>query len=176
MSLTSLLSTSNMLPLVFLHMRSTVFLGVSHPYFLPSERNLTVFKSIFPISGSVHCPNTDHLRRCANQRNSQLLSWYQNVTSSCFSSQLTFGTSVWGPEPFALGFIGAPLATAISFNLISIASIVYGVFFVPSTAWHPFSRRSFTSLGVLVRLGLGGIGLSPIGARIHPPLTPSCGL
>ncbi|KAH9958017.1 MATE efflux family protein [Russula dissimulans] len=65
---------------------------------------------------------------------------------------------VWGPEPIALGFIGAPLATAISFNLISVASIVYGIFFVPSTAWHPFSRRSFTSLGVLVRLGMAGIG------------------
>ncbi|KAI9510175.1 MATE efflux family protein [Russula earlei] len=65
---------------------------------------------------------------------------------------------VWGPKPFAIGFIGAPLATAISFNLISISSIVYGIFFVPSTAWHPFSRRSFTSLGVLVRLGMGGVG------------------
>jgi len=42
--------------------------------------------------------------------------------------------------------------------LISIASIVYGIYFVPSTAWHPFSRRSFTNLGVLVKLGLGGIG------------------
>jgi hypothetical protein len=67
---------------------------------------------------------------------------------------------VWGPEPIALGFIGAPLATAISFNLISIASIVYGIFFVPHTAWHPFCRRSFTSLGVLVRLGMGGVGQS----------------
>ncbi|KAF8500305.1 MATE efflux family protein [Russula emetica] len=65
---------------------------------------------------------------------------------------------VWGPEPIALGFIGAPLATAISFNLISIASIIYGIFFVPQTAWHPFSRRTFTSLGVLVRLGMGGVG------------------
>ncbi|KAH9991563.1 mate-domain-containing protein [Russula vinacea] len=65
---------------------------------------------------------------------------------------------VWGPEPINLGFIGAPLATAISFNLISICSIVYGIFFVPQTAWHPFSRRSFTSLGVLVRLGMGGVG------------------
>ncbi|KAI0284705.1 MATE efflux family protein [Russula aff. rugulosa BPL654] len=65
---------------------------------------------------------------------------------------------VWGPEPIALGFIGAPLATAISFNLISISSIIYGIFFVPTTAWHPISRRSFTSLGVLVRLGLGGVG------------------
>ncbi|KAI0252928.1 mate-domain-containing protein [Lactifluus subvellereus] len=69
---------------------------------------------------------------------------------------------VWGPEPIALGFIGAPLATAISFNLISIAFVVYGIFFAPRTAWHPFSRRSFTNLGILVRLGLGGIGLSTV--------------
>ena len=54
--------------------------------------------------------------------------------------------------------IGAPIATAISFNLISIASIIYGVFYVPRTAWHPLSRRSFTSLGVLVQLGLAGVG------------------
>jgi len=77
---------------------------------------------------------------------------------------------VWGPEPIALGFIGAPLATAISFNLISISSIIYGVFFVPHTAWHPFSRRSFTSLGVLVRLGMGGVGQS-YRSIISPRLT-----
>jgi hypothetical protein len=74
-------------------------------------------------------------------------------------SQLTFSALVWGPEPVALGFVGAPLATAISFNLIAIASIVYGIYFIPRTAWLPFSRRSFTNLGVLIRLGLGGIGL-----------------
>jgi len=65
---------------------------------------------------------------------------------------------VWGPAPIGLGFIGAPLATAISFNLMAISSIIYGVFFVPSTAWCPVSRRSFTGLGVLVRLGLAGVG------------------
>ncbi|TBU24333.1 MATE efflux family protein [Dichomitus squalens] len=65
---------------------------------------------------------------------------------------------VWGPEPIRLGFIGAPIATAISFNLISILSICYGVFFVPKTAWHPLSMRCFTSLGVLVQLGLSGVG------------------
>ncbi|KAI0718352.1 MATE efflux family protein [Cerioporus squamosus] len=65
---------------------------------------------------------------------------------------------VWGPEPIRLGFIGAPIATAISFNLISILSVIYGVFFVPKTAWHPLSMRCFTSLGVLVQLGLSGVG------------------
>ncbi|KAF8656526.1 hypothetical protein AX16_002490 [Volvariella volvacea WC 439] len=63
---------------------------------------------------------------------------------------------VWGPPK--LGFIGAPLATAISFNLVSLMSIIYGVFFVPRTAWHPLSRRMFTSLGVLLQLGLAGVG------------------
>ncbi|TFK41570.1 MATE efflux family protein [Crucibulum laeve] len=65
---------------------------------------------------------------------------------------------VWGPAPIRLGFIGAPIATAISFNLVSVMSIFYGIFYVPRTAWHPLSRRMFTSLGVLVQLGLGGVG------------------
>ncbi|KAF5364360.1 hypothetical protein D9756_001113 [Leucocoprinus leucothites] len=65
---------------------------------------------------------------------------------------------VWGPEPIRLGFIGAPLATAISFNLISILSIIYGIFFIPRTAWHPISMKIFTGLGVLTRLGMSGVG------------------
>ena len=39
-----------------------------------------------------------------------------------------------------------------------LSSIVYGVCWTPSTAWHPFSRRSFKSLGVIVHLGLAGVG------------------
>jgi len=65
---------------------------------------------------------------------------------------------VWGPEPIRLGFIGAPLATAISFNLISLFSIIYGKYFAPSSVWRPFSVRSFTQLGVVVQLGLSGVG------------------
>ncbi|KAG6860467.1 hypothetical protein C0995_010758 [Termitomyces sp. Mi166 len=65
---------------------------------------------------------------------------------------------VWGPPSIRLGFIGAPIATAISFNLVSLMSIVYGVFYVPKTAWHPLGRRMFTSLGVLVHLGLADVG------------------
>jgi hypothetical protein len=68
--------------------------------------------------------------------------------------------SVWGPEPIRLGFIGAPIASAISFNLVSLISFAYGTLFVPRTAWHPLSRRSFMNLGILVRLGLSGIGMS----------------
>ncbi|KAF8150627.1 mate-domain-containing protein [Crassisporium funariophilum] len=76
---------------------------------------------------------------------------------NCISRRY-FQSQVWGPDPIRLGFIGAPIATAISFNLISIASIVYGIFYAPHTAWHPLSRRMFTSLGVLVQLGLSGVG------------------
>ncbi|KAF9041212.1 multidrug/Oligosaccharidyl-lipid/Polysaccharide flippase [Panaeolus papilionaceus] len=67
---------------------------------------------------------------------------------------------VWGPEPIRLGFIGAPLATAFSFNLISVLSLIYGLFFAPTTAWHPLSRRMFEPSGLLtcVKLGLSGVG------------------
>lgn len=65
---------------------------------------------------------------------------------------------VWGPEPVRIGFIGAPIATSISFNLISISSVIYGVFYIEKTAWHPVSRRCFSDLGLLVRLGLCGVG------------------
>ncbi|KAH0581705.1 hypothetical protein H2248_011391 [Termitomyces sp. 'cryptogamus'] len=65
---------------------------------------------------------------------------------------------VWGPPSIRLGFIGAPIATAISFNLVALMSIACGVFYVPKTAWYPLSRRMFTSLGVLLHLGLAGVG------------------
>lgn len=85
--------------------------------------------------------------------------------SMCLDREFTFLTKifgfdciVWGPDSLRLGFIGAPIATALSMNLISIASLAYGVFFVPSTAWHPFTMRIFTNLGVVVRLGLAGTG------------------
>ncbi|KAG1729548.1 mate-domain-containing protein [Suillus lakei] len=65
---------------------------------------------------------------------------------------------VWGPEPVRIGFIGAPIATAISFNLISVSSVIYSIFYIEKTAWHPISRRSFSGLGLLVRLGLAGVG------------------
>lgn len=65
---------------------------------------------------------------------------------------------VLGPDWIRLGFIGAPIATAVSINLVTVLSVIYGVFFAPRTAWHPISRRSFKGLGVLVSLGLAGVG------------------
>jgi len=73
---------------------------------------------------------------------------------------------VWGPEPIRLGFIGAPIAVAISFNLIALFSIIMGIIHHRrakkdpngKVAWHPFGRRTFTSLGILVQLGIAGVG------------------
>jgi len=65
---------------------------------------------------------------------------------------------VWGPEPIRLGFIGAPIATAISMNLMAVLCTLYGIYYVPRTAWHPFSRLAFRSLPVALRLSLSGVG------------------
>lgn len=67
---------------------------------------------------------------------------------------------VWGPDFMRFGFIGAPIAAAISMNLGSLLFILYGIFKAPRTAWYPFTHRAFTSLGVLVQLGLAGVGMT----------------
>ncbi|KAF9476476.1 MATE efflux family protein [Pholiota conissans] len=70
----------------------------------------------------------------------------------------------WNLDFLKLGFIGAPIATVCSFNLISTLFIIHGLFFSPRTAWTPPSRRMFSRLGVLVRLGMCGVG--QIGLRL----------
>ena len=67
--------------------------------------------------------------------------------------------------PLGLSFLGAPLATAISFNLVSLASIFYGYYYTPLTAWSPITRESFNPTtgelwkgwGVLAKLGVSGV-------------------
>ncbi|KAG6889637.1 hypothetical protein C0995_015752 [Termitomyces sp. Mi166 len=63
---------------------------------------------------------------------------------------------VWGPLRIRLGFIGAPVASAISMNLMSLFSMLYGRFYAPRKAWHPLSMRLFSNLAILVRLGIAG--------------------
>lgn len=120
----------------------------------------TVFMSTtsnLPLDRSLHRAHANYPWSGASKRAAQLPARYvANVPR--VEALLRHVRAVWGPEPFRLGFIGAPIATAISFNLISILSIIYGLFFVPKTAWHPLSTRCFTSLGVLVQLGLSGVG------------------
>jgi Na+-driven multidrug efflux pump len=66
--------------------------------------------------------------------------------------------SVWGPDGVRLGYIGAPLATGLSFNLIALCTLIYAVAFAPRVAWHPIGRASFKNLGILVQLGLASVG------------------
>lgn len=64
---------------------------------------------------------------------------------------------VWGPKSIRLGFIGAPLATACSFNAAALISIGYASFFAPKTAWGGFDRKeAFRKLGTITSLGLAG--------------------
>ncbi|THU97469.1 MATE efflux family protein [Dendrothele bispora CBS 962.96] len=65
---------------------------------------------------------------------------------------------VWGPPAIRIGFIGAPIATSVSYYIISISYIVYGVLFVPRTAWHPISINGLRNLGLVLKLGLAGVG------------------
>ncbi|KAF9220728.1 MATE efflux family protein [Gyrodon lividus] len=69
-------------------------------------------------------------------------------------------------HPLGLSFPGAPLATSLSFNLVSAASLLYGYFFTPRTAWSPINRKSLNPVtgqlwrrwGVLAKLGIAGVG------------------
>ncbi|KAG6888808.1 hypothetical protein C0995_005828 [Termitomyces sp. Mi166 len=65
---------------------------------------------------------------------------------------------VWGPEPIHLGFIGVPIASALTLYLVSLTSLIHGAYLIPRTAWHPLTMKMFTNLGILARLGLSGVG------------------
>ncbi|QRV82038.1 MATE efflux family protein [Ceratobasidium sp. AG-Ba] len=67
---------------------------------------------------------------------------------------------VWGPESINLGFVGAPIATAISLTLMSTLYAVYGYMFTSHEAWHPVSIQSFSSLSKLLGMALTGVGQS----------------
>ncbi|KAL8280344.1 hypothetical protein RQP46_007261 [Phenoliferia psychrophenolica] len=61
---------------------------------------------------------------------------------------------VWGPESIKIGFVGAPLATAISMNSMFVVSLVYAYFYAPREAWGGFSWAIMHDLGINIRLGL----------------------
>ncbi|CAE6457618.1 unnamed protein product [Rhizoctonia solani] len=65
---------------------------------------------------------------------------------------------VWGPGPVNIGFIGAPIASSLAFNLMAVVSLVYARWFIPDTALHPINRQSFQEIGKLFRLGISGVG------------------
>lgn len=65
---------------------------------------------------------------------------------------------VWGPDPIRLGFIGAPISTALSVTLSAILSAI-AIYRGPRASWHPVTGASFRNLGLLLRLGMSGIGM-----------------
>jgi len=103
------------------------------------------------------------------------------LTCQARSSLMKCHVLVWGPAPFTslrMGYIGAPIATAISFNLISILSLTYALLWAPREAWHPLNdghgwRRVFAtdSLGYLTKLGLAGVGQTAVSALSGDTLT-----
>lgn len=55
-------------------------------------------------------------------------------------------------------FVGAPIASAVSFTLMAFVSVGYAYLFVPKRAWHPIGPKTFHELGTLYKLGLWGTG------------------
>ncbi|KAM0755116.1 MATE efflux family protein [Meredithblackwellia eburnea MCA 4105] len=67
---------------------------------------------------------------------------------------------VWSPAPLGMGFMGAPLAAAISTNLMFLGAVIYCVFFGPREGWGGWSSDAFTDLGDCLRLGLAGVAMT----------------
>lgn len=66
---------------------------------------------------------------------------------------------VWGPDPIRIGFVGAPLATAVSMNCMFLVSVLYSIYFAPHDAWGGFTWDIFHGLGINIRLGLAGTAM-----------------
>jgi hypothetical protein len=129
-----------------------------------SNSNFAYFRIDGRSDYNHHCCHTSkHLSklvpRCPSYRpfcpNDTYLTWLSHLWSFCFIVPVL----VWGPPAIRLGFIGAPISTAISFNVIALATATYIMFFDPRKAWHPLTRSIFQNLGILVRLGAAGVGM-----------------
>ncbi|KAI5478829.1 Multi antimicrobial extrusion protein family protein [Pseudohyphozyma bogoriensis] len=66
---------------------------------------------------------------------------------------------VWGPESVRMGFIGAPVATTVTLNLLFIVSLVYCYFYAPRDAWGGWTWAVFRDLGPNFKLGLAGTAM-----------------
>lgn len=56
-----------------------------------------------------------------------------------------------------MGFIGAPIAVAITENLMPICLFTYAYFFVGTECWSGFTRQAFENWGPMIRLALPGL-------------------
>ncbi|GAA6030860.1 hypothetical protein JCM8097_008911 [Rhodosporidiobolus ruineniae] len=67
---------------------------------------------------------------------------------------------VWGPwEPLRLGFIGAPISTTVSINVMFLVLLAYSVLYAPRHAWGGLHRDVVQNLGLNLKMGIAGIGM-----------------
>lgn len=71
---------------------------------------------------------------------------------------------VWGPERIRLGFIGAPLASALSMWLMALLCFLQCVL-APRDAWDGFSMAAFKWDGIRPVLSLGFAGMVSLAAE-----------
>ncbi|BGP42920.1 ethionine resistance protein [Rhodotorula kratochvilovae] len=67
---------------------------------------------------------------------------------------------IWGPiDALNIGFVGAPIATTISLNVMFLVMLAYALLKAPRDAWGGISKDVFAGLGLNMRLGISGIGM-----------------
>ncbi|KAM0755371.1 multidrug/Oligosaccharidyl-lipid/Polysaccharide flippase [Meredithblackwellia eburnea MCA 4105] len=66
---------------------------------------------------------------------------------------------VWGPEPVRLGFVGAPMSTVVSMNMMCVITLIYSAYFSTHEAWGGLSMDIFTDLGENLTLGVAGTAM-----------------
>ncbi|GJN93150.1 hypothetical protein Rhopal_006197-T1 [Rhodotorula paludigena] len=67
---------------------------------------------------------------------------------------------VWGPVDWLrVGFVGAPIATVISLNIMLSVMLAYAAFRAPRDAWGGLGPDVFKGLGLNLRLGIAGVGM-----------------
>lgn len=71
---------------------------------------------------------------------------------------------VWGPESIRLGFIGAPLASALSMWLMALLCFLQCLL-APRDAWHGFTTAAFKWDGIKPVLSLGFAGMVSLAAE-----------
>ncbi|GAA5955296.1 hypothetical protein JCM21900_003037 [Sporobolomyces salmonicolor] len=85
------------------------------------------------------------------------------VLALVFAAPVNFALNwllVWSPwEGVRIGFIGAPIATAVSINVMFFTLLIYSFFYAPRDAWGGFDKRMFSGLGLNLRLGFAGIAM-----------------
>lgn len=60
-------------------------------------------------------------------------------------------------QQFGWGFVGAPIAVAITDNLLPVCLAAYVYFIAGRECWNGFTKRAFRNWGLMIRLALPGL-------------------